>query len=40
MYLVSILGESAGVITEALEWLRNNEKDKHIVSIVFILEKC
>ena len=34
MYLVSILGESAGVITEALEWLRNNEKDKHIVSIV------
>jgi len=34
MYLVSILGESAGVITEALEWLRNNEKDKHIVNVV------
>jgi len=34
MYLVSILGESAGVVTEAIEWLRKNGVKDRIRSIV------
>jgi CRISPR-associated Csx14 family protein len=34
MYLISILGESPGVITEALEWLRKNGVKEEIKQII------